>query len=714
MPSHDRHPNRSSTHRRPASCLSCKSRKLRCSRESPCSNCVSRNVSCQQPAPKSRPARVTATNRQLDVTSPDILERLLRLENILAERPNIGTTLRSPGSGSVAPEADNAQSPRHSLGIMPKIQDLEADAVSLEKLCKVQSSLGSALSDSLTFKVCTLSQLTNPITYIFQPSASSFGIANPVKCIWIPEHSETTLITDKFVEDIDYIRHIIYLPSLQPTIDDLYRHVDLRDDAVTGPLALLLSIIATVRQNWTSHDLSHAGLFPSSPEAKQQTTSWVKAILDLIDYSARVGSNSLQHVQALLHTCYVLFHLEGFSTQLRSVFGTTVTFARNLGLHVIDLPVNMDYKPNTRSSVLAAEMGRRVWWSVVTLDWYEYMPQHPLLAQHCYPRADFYLMHPKQMAVNRPRDCSDDDIERNEAPDRGLSPMTFHILKIRLAELCREHAEHTFLGGGLYSEMRYGHVMHSDAELNRFTRELAPAFQLGPDASFQDRGHDCPPPRVLATQAYMLNLSIQAQLCKLHLPYLFRAAVDPAVDYSRKACLRAAQQIIRIELALEKRSCPPFLPNMTRHCGVLYIICLACIVLLLDRCLGSAAGRHETPLRETLEAYRVLKNASEYSPTAQKLFNSLVHLLSKHRVSLPANQSTTEKEMDGLNSGENGRASSDIIRVPGAVNPAEVALVNEMPQEQLSDGLWQGPENGIDIDDFDWKALFAGIDSSFI
>lgn len=322
-------------------------------------------------------------------------------------------------------------------------------------------------------------------------------------------------------------------------------------------------------------------------------------------------------------------------------------------------------------------------------------------------------MHPKLMAVNRPRDCSDDEIERNEAPDRGLSPMTFHLLKIRLAELCREHAEHTFLGGGLYSEMRYGHVMHSDAELNRFTRELAPAFQLGPDASFQDHGHDSPPPRVLATQAYMLNLSIQAQLCKLHLPYLFRAAVDSAVEYSRKACLRAAQQVIRIELALEKRSCPPFLSNMTRHCGVLYIICLACIVLLLDQCLGSAAGRHETPSRETLEAYRVLKNASEYSPTAEKLFNSLVHLLSKHRVSLPTSQTTADKEMDNLSSGANVRLSSGVPILP-AVHPTEVCPANEAAQEQLPDGLWRGTDNGIDIDDFDWKALFAGIDASFI
>ncbi|CAG9984503.1 unnamed protein product [Clonostachys byssicola] len=118
---------------------------------------------------------------------------------------------------------------------------------------------------------------------------------------------------------------------------------------------------------------------------------------------------------------------------------------------------------------------------------------------------------------------------------------------------------------------------------------------------------------------------------------------------------------------------------MTRHCGVLYIICLACIVLLLDQCLGCVPGRHEAPSKETLEAYWVLKNASEYSPTAEKFFYSLVHLLNK--------------EMDGLNTGENGRASSDTLRVPGSVNTGEVSPVNEVAQEQLSDGLWQDAGN---------------------
>ncbi len=104
----------------------------------------------------------------------------------------------------------------------------------------------------------------------------------PTKCIWIPAQAETKVILSKFIEEIDYIRHIIHLPSLQPTIDSLYTCLETRDDTATGPLALLLSIIATVSHHWTHDDSCHKGLFASCAEAKQQTTSWAKAPLDVI------------------------------------------------------------------------------------------------------------------------------------------------------------------------------------------------------------------------------------------------------------------------------------------------------------------------------------------------------------------------------------------------------------------------------------------------
>jgi len=72
--------------KRPVSCLFCRSRKLRCTREFPCSNCVERGISCQlRPPPQvlasdspSSPSQPTS-----EVSNLDIVRRLERLEAII-------------------------------------------------------------------------------------------------------------------------------------------------------------------------------------------------------------------------------------------------------------------------------------------------------------------------------------------------------------------------------------------------------------------------------------------------------------------------------------------------------------------------------------------------------------------------------------------------------------------------------------------------------
>lgn len=72
--------------KRPVSCLFCRSRKLRCTREFPCSNCVERGISCQlRPLPQVSTSSSPAPNTQS--TSPvanlEIIQRLEKLEEII-------------------------------------------------------------------------------------------------------------------------------------------------------------------------------------------------------------------------------------------------------------------------------------------------------------------------------------------------------------------------------------------------------------------------------------------------------------------------------------------------------------------------------------------------------------------------------------------------------------------------------------------------------
>ena len=62
---------------RPVSCRFCRSRKLRCSRESPCSNCISRAIPCQLDYPvETVPSSPTASKLEL-------LERIRKLEELV-------------------------------------------------------------------------------------------------------------------------------------------------------------------------------------------------------------------------------------------------------------------------------------------------------------------------------------------------------------------------------------------------------------------------------------------------------------------------------------------------------------------------------------------------------------------------------------------------------------------------------------------------------
>ncbi|PVI06409.1 hypothetical protein DM02DRAFT_17373 [Periconia macrospinosa] len=75
---------------RPISCRFCRTRKLRCSRDSPCSNCVSRNIPCElEQFSNTTP---TVDNRERD----ELLERIRKLEALVATKCELVTSNDNP------------------------------------------------------------------------------------------------------------------------------------------------------------------------------------------------------------------------------------------------------------------------------------------------------------------------------------------------------------------------------------------------------------------------------------------------------------------------------------------------------------------------------------------------------------------------------------------------------------------------------------------
>ena len=97
-----------------------------------------------------------------------------------------------------------------------------------------------------------------------------------------------------------------------------------------------------------------------------------RGALDVLEYSRRNTSGSLEDVQATILMSYVAYHLDGFSARGRLLSTVAISIARELRLHRLDDDLDaLDIK--TKESLrfrVDREIKRRVFWQLVSQDWY--------------------------------------------------------------------------------------------------------------------------------------------------------------------------------------------------------------------------------------------------------------------------------------------------------------------------------------------------------
>lgn len=101
--------------RRPVSCLFCRSRKLRCSRNFPCTNCVSRGLNCTRDETSQSVITNDATeapSRSSTTFEKDVLARLRRLEEVVIGGSGTGSPLSIPTGSPMQAGSPQENSPR--------------------------------------------------------------------------------------------------------------------------------------------------------------------------------------------------------------------------------------------------------------------------------------------------------------------------------------------------------------------------------------------------------------------------------------------------------------------------------------------------------------------------------------------------------------------------------------------------------------------------
>ncbi|KIW89032.1 uncharacterized protein Z519_10517 [Cladophialophora bantiana CBS 173.52] len=632
-----------------------------------------------------------------DPSDQSVLARLKRLEDIVIGRSLApDTTITGSGTSPHLPLPRGIPSP--SLACLSPASEYEQAVHSLEETGTHEAPL--VFPRGCDIRIMSMRQIS-----LDSDKPTHFQQASKRLCL--PLKEEASLLLDHYFRHIDDLQHVVHVPTVRMTMQNLYSSLEQGLLVIPSEVALLLSILASASALCV-YFLGDSRPSFSTSEAAQASSFWTNAALEVIESSRRTIARQLEDVQAAVILGFLLFHSEGFSTRARCLFASTVAMARDLSLHRIDTPGNVA----NQQTGLETEIKRRVWWHVAATDW--------LLSLSGGPQEGTYFVQPRHMRVNRPRNVDDDDLHQDTPPiDKPLSEptsMSYYIQRIKLADICRSVVDVMPLSSLELGTVNYQDVVTLDRKFEAFFQELPSFFKVD---EYHLRESEPVMRRYpqMQVQRYALGMIGHTRRCKLHQPFLIRRSVERHYDYSREISLKSARSVIRMKGLLQLDEPGNFMAVIARHTGVVYHIFMATIVLVMDLCFNEAAAGEDDAARkaEVAEACKTLEDAKSQSRMAHEFLESLMDVLRKHKVRL-----------HGINGPLAGDAAEQqaqqslqpqILADPGgqqAPRPCDNWTPEEDGQHHLSDfdEIWKdyvelGPKMGMP----GWDSLFSDLDS---
>lgn len=203
-----------------------------------------------------------------------------------------------------------------------------------------------------------------PINQILADSPVMRNDAAPLPgSVQLPIKTEATSLFQYFLDNVQYLHPVIRSQSVEHTIDAVYA-----DQAHSRPahVALLLSIFASASHLWRPHRNKYL-IFLSAKEAALMSSTWSNATLNVLEYSRRTTSASIEDLQATIIISYVIYNAQGFSSMFRSLHSSMIMMARDLSLHKTDSRERK--KTDSQPSVIEDDIKRIIWWHIASTDW---------------------------------------------------------------------------------------------------------------------------------------------------------------------------------------------------------------------------------------------------------------------------------------------------------------------------------------------------------
>lgn len=219
---------------------------------------------------------------------------------------------------------------------------------------------------SISFHLSPIRLIKKPYCVLQDASTSPYGTGARQMCIFLPLHSEACTIVNNFTSDWTVVSPVVHIPTLLLCIQTIYSDIQNQKPVSLADLLLYFGMIASVTHSSSLGD-DISMLFDSHEEAVAQCPTWIDAAFAMSDEFKRRGLTSLVCLQAQTILLKVSCYMEGSSVRNRNLGSTSITMARELGIHRIDLPG--EKRSSAFKSEIEVEIARRVWWDNATLDW---------------------------------------------------------------------------------------------------------------------------------------------------------------------------------------------------------------------------------------------------------------------------------------------------------------------------------------------------------
>ncbi|KAJ6782705.1 hypothetical protein PWT90_07592 [Aphanocladium album] len=330
---------------------------------------------------------------------------------------------------------------------------------------------------------------------------------------------------------------VLHVPFAERLIDETYARLQSDNTPPIADVLCILAFLACSLFSWSGK--LHADLGLSSAEAMRACSAYTKAAESLIFAGSVSITLGMKYVVTVSNLAHLYLHSRGMGNDAMRLLMHCIGLMRLMDLARLDTPARKRERDENGCDVLEIEMLRRVW-----------------LGSFGGGLSDgSYIFSPKHMNIEMPVHTNDDCVTPLGItccqPLSVPTDMSTAILRIKLAELCREAADALPFEFGDIESVDYSVVLAIDQKFNAFRQSL-PVYLSLESPMAEGGGHTKEHGQTMRIRKLGMHFVLLSRLCRLHRPYFMQSVKNPRYAFSHRACVAAAQEMLDMHVSMEQ------------------------------------------------------------------------------------------------------------------------------------------------------------------